>query len=103
MRQVCPRKPPRKTAASSGRALINIILETIQPTCGAELNSLEEELTKPFFKMGMGETAAKLAARRLKALRAQLPASSRGGQRELLRQQKWKVLQDLHDSKLGPG
>ena len=71
---------------SSGRALLAIILEIIRPMCGAELKSLEQELEKSFFSVGMGEVAAKLAARRLKALRAQLPASSRGGKRELLRQ-----------------
>ena len=74
------------TVTSSGRSLLGIILEIIRPTCGAELKSLEEELKKDFFKVGMGEVAAKLAARRLKALRGQLPASSRGGKRELLRQ-----------------
>ena len=72
--------------ASSGRAIRAIILEMTSPTCGAELKSLENELKKPFFRMGMGEIAAKLAARRMKALRQQLPASARGGKRELLRQ-----------------
>ena len=61
-------------------------METITPTCGAELKSLENELKKPFFHMGMDEVAAKLSARRLKALRQQLPASARGGKRELMRQ-----------------
>ena len=72
--------------ASSGRALRGIVLEMVNPTCGAELKSVEDELKQPFFKMGMGEVPAKLAARRLKALRKQLPPSSRGGARELLRQ-----------------
>ena len=73
------------TVASSGRAVRGIILELISPTCGSELQSLEDELAKPFFTIGMNEVAVKLAARRLKALREQLPASSRGGKRELLR------------------
>ena len=69
----------------SGRALRAIILETITPTSGPELQELEDELEKPFFKMKMNNTAVKLAAHRLEALRAQLPPSARGGRRELLR------------------
>ena len=73
------------TIASSGRAILKIILETIRPTCGSELEVLEAELKKPFFRMGMADVNVKLSARRLKALRAQLPVTARGGKRELLR------------------
>ena len=69
----------------SGRALRGIVLEIISPTCGAELESLEEDLEKPFFNIGMNDTSVRLAAHRLAALRAQLPPTARGGERELLR------------------
>ena len=73
------------TVTSSGRAIRGIILELISPMCGSELEHLELELEKAFFTMGMGEVAIKLAAKRYEALRAQLPPSARGGERELLR------------------
>ena len=73
------------TVTSSGRAVRNIILELIAPTCGSELEQLELELDKTFFDMSMGEVAVKLAAKRYEALRAQLPPTAQGGERELLR------------------
>ena len=73
------------TVTGSGRALRRIILEIINPTCGAELESLEEELEKVFFNVNMNDTSVRLAAYRFEALRAQLPATARGGERELLR------------------
>ena len=73
------------TVTGSGRALRAIILEVISPTCGSELERLEEDLERPFFTMGMDDTTVKLAAHRLEALRAQLPPSARGGIREQLR------------------
>ena len=73
------------TITSSGRAIRNIILEIIEPTYGSELDALEKELKKPFFAMGMDDTTIQLKANRLEALRSQLPASARGGERELLR------------------
>ena len=73
------------TITSSGRAIRNIILEIISPTCGSELEKLEEAIEKPFFSMGQSDTDIKMSAHRLEALRAQLPPSARGGERELLR------------------
>ena len=69
----------------SGRAIRGIVLEIITPTCGSELVALEDELEKSFFNMSMSDTAVKLAALRLEALRAQLPPTARGGEREMLR------------------
>ena len=73
------------TITSSGRAIRAIIMEIINPTCGSELENLENELEKPFFNMGMDDVSVKLSAHRLEQLRAQLPPTARGGQRELLR------------------
>ena len=74
-----------------------IILESTSPTCGSELDDLKKELKKPFFAMGMTDVAIKLAALRLKALRNQLPASERGGDRKLLRQLLKKFPSELAD------
>ena len=73
------------TIASSGRAVRAIILESTSPTYGSELNTLESDLKKPFFTMGMTDVSVRLSGARLKALRKQLPASARGGNRELLK------------------
>ena len=83
------------TVTGSGRALRSIILEIINPMYGAELESLEEELKKPFFTVGMDDTKVRLAAHRFEALRAQLPASARGGEREKLRALLEKFPQEL--------
>ena len=76
------RSPGKVT--SSGRALRAIVLEIINPTCGSELENLENELEKTFFDMRMDDVSVKLAANRLEQLRAQLPPTARGGQREML-------------------
>ena len=73
------------SVTSSGRVLRAIILENLTPTCGSELQELEDELEKPFFSINMNGTAVRLAAHRLQALREQLPPSARGGEREMLR------------------
>ena len=70
---------------SSGRAIRRIIMEIVNPTYGSELEGLERALDKPFFTMTMSDTDIQLASYRLQALRAQLPPSARGGERELLR------------------
>ena len=73
------------TVACSGRAILSIIDDICRPTCGSELEQLEKSLEKPFFSMNMPNVNVRLAALRLEALRGQLPASTRGGNRELLR------------------
>ena len=73
------------TVTSSGRAIRAIILEIVTPTCGSELETLEAALKQDFFSMGMSDIDISLNAHRMEALRAQLPASARGGERELLR------------------
>ena len=73
------------TVASSGRAIWGIINEVITPAHGSELGDLEKKLKKSFFSMRQSAINVKLAAGRLKTLRAQLPEGSRGGERELLK------------------
>ena len=52
------------TIASSGRAVRAIILESTSPTYGSELNTLESDLKKPFFTMGMTRTSPSGSAAR---------------------------------------
>ena len=73
------------TITCSGRAIREIILEIASPTFGSELEKLEEALEGTFFTMGMSDIDIKISSHKLEALRAQLPASARGGERELLR------------------
>ena len=73
------------TVASSGRVIWRIIDEVIKPKHGSELKNLESELKKAFFSMQQTPLKVKLAAARLKTLRAQLPEGSRGGERKLLK------------------
>ena len=77
----CEKQKPGSTA-NSGRAVWALVQAIVKPAIGPDVETLELELAKPFFKDGMTVTQVELAAGRLDELRSQLPPTSRGGERE---------------------